>query len=287
MVFLQIAKELIQDTDKEVVSVVYWMDKFSELVIGFIPRLILALLLYILGTWLIRKALRILTKIFHRSHIDPSLRNFLINLTRIILVILLLLTVISLLGINITSFAALLAGLGVALGSALNGALGNFAGGVTILVLKPFREGDLIEAQNHFGIVREIGIVYTSILTKENKTVRLPNGALSTGVVINYTANESLCINLKIPLDGKLDIDSARKLAVDVMLSHPDVLKDPIPEVKITDVGKEGISFVLCPKIKIGEYDPSNPRQVETDYYNVYYGVQEMVIKAFKSHQLS
>ncbi|HMY85521.1 MAG: mechanosensitive ion channel [Saprospiraceae bacterium] len=287
MVFLQIAKELIRDTDKEVVSVVYWMDKFSELVIGFIPRLILALLLYILGTWLIRKALRILTKIFHRSHIDPSLRNFLIMLTRIILVILLLLTVISLLGINITSFAALLAGLGVALGSALNGALGNFAGGVTILVLKPFREGDLIEAQNHFGIVREIGIVYTSILTKENKTVRLPNGALSTGVVINYTANESLCINLKIPLDGKLDIDSARKLAVDVMLSHPDVLKDPIPEVKITDVGKEGISFVLCPKIKIGEYDPSNPRQVETDYYNVYYGVQEMVIKAFKSHQLS
>ena len=287
MVFLQIAKELIRDTDKEVVSVVYWMDKFSELVIGFIPRLILALLLYILGTWLIRKALRILTKIFHRSHIDPSLRNFLIMLTRIILVILLLLTVISLLGINITSFAALLAGLGVALGSALNGALGNFAGGVTILVLKPFREGDLIEAQNHFGIVREIGIVYTSILTKENKSVRLPNGALSTGVVINYTANESLCINLKIPLDGKLDIDSARKLAVDVMLSHPDVLKDPIPEVKITDVGKEGISFVLCPKIKIGEYDPSNPRQVETDYYNVYYGVQEMVIKAFKSHQLS
>ncbi|HPB53415.1 MAG TPA: mechanosensitive ion channel [Saprospiraceae bacterium] len=287
MVFLQIAKELIRDTDKEVVSVVYWMDKFSELVIGFIPRLILALLLYILGTWLIRKALRILTKIFHRSHIDPSLRNFLIMLTRIILVILLLLTVISLLGINITSFAALLAGLGVALGSALNGALGNFAGGVTILVLKPFREGDLIEAQNHFGIVREIGIVYTSILTKENKTVRLPNGALSTGVVINYTANESLCINLKIPLDGKLDIDSARQLAVDVMLSHPDVLKDPIPEVKITDVGKEGISFVLCPKIKIGEYDPSNPRQVETDYYNVYYGVQEMVIKAFKSHQLS
>ncbi|HNB92940.1 MAG TPA: hypothetical protein PKV31_08510, partial [Saprospiraceae bacterium] len=111
MVFLQIAKELIRDTDKEVVSVVYWMDKFSELVIGFIPRLILALLLYILGTWLIRKALRILTKIFHRSHIDPSLRNFLIMLTRIILVILLLLTVISLLGINITSFAALLAGL--------------------------------------------------------------------------------------------------------------------------------------------------------------------------------
>lgn len=112
-------------------------------------------------------------------------------------------------------------------------------------------------------------------------------GDSSTGVVINYTANESLCINLKIPLDGKLDIDSARQLAVDVMLSHPDVLKDPIPEVKITDVGKEGISFVLCPKIKIGEYDPSNPRQVETDYYNVYYGVQEMVIKAFKSHQLS
>ncbi len=287
MFFLQITKELIRDTDKEANSVIYWVNKFTGMIIEYIPKVVLALLLYLIGTWLIRRTVRVMRKIFHKRGIEPSLRNFLIMLTRITLIVLLLMTVISILGLNITSFAALLAGLGVALGSALNGALGNFAGGVTILILKPFRVGDLIESQNYFGIVREIGIVYTTILTKENKTIRLPNGALSTGVVINYTAADNLRIDMKIPLDGRLDIDNARQLAVDVMLSHPDVIKDPKPEVMITDISKDGINLVLCPRIKVADYDPSNPRQVETSYYNVFYGVQEMMIKAFKSHQIS
>ncbi len=287
MFFLQITKELIRDTDKEANSVIYWVNKFTGMIIEYIPKVVLALLLYLIGKWLIRRTVRVMRKIFHKRGIEPSLRNFLIMLTRITLIVLLLMTVISILGLNITSFAALLAGLGVALGSALNGALGNFAGGVTILILKPFRVGDLIESQNYFGIVREIGIVYTTILTKENKTIRLPNGALSTGVVINYTAADNLRIDMKIPLDGRLDIDNARQLAVDVMLSHPDVIKDPKPEVMITDISKDGINLVLCPRIKVADYDPSNPRQVETSYYNVFYGVQEMMIKAFKSHQIS
>ncbi len=287
MFFLQITKELIRDTDKEANSVIYWVNKFTGMIIEYIPKVVLALLLYLIGTWLIRRTVRVMRTIFHKRGIEPSLRNFLIMLTRITLFVLLLMTVISILGLNITSFAALLAGLGVALGSALNGALGNFAGGVTILILKPFRVGDLIESQNYFGIVREIGIVYTTILTKENKTIRLPNGALSTGVVINYTAADNLRIDMKIPLDGRLDIDNARQLAVDVMLSHPDVIKDPKPEVMITDISKDGINLVLCPRIKVADYDPSNPRQVETSYYNVFYGVQEMMIKAFKSHQIS
>lgn len=287
MFFLQITKELIRDTDKEANSVIYWVNKFTGMIIEYIPKVVLALLLYLIGTWLIRRTVRVMRTIFHKRGIEPSLRNFLIMLTRITLIVLLLMTVISILGLNITSFAALLAGLGVALGSALNGALGNFAGGVTILILKPFRVGDLIESQNYFGIVREIGIVYTTILTKENKTIRLPNGALSTGVVTNYTAADNLRIDMKIPLDGRLDIDNARQLAVDVMLSHPDVIKDPKPEVMITDISKDGINLVLCPRIKVADYDPSNPRQVETSYYNVFYGVQEMMIKAFKSHQIS
>ncbi len=287
MFFLQITKELIRDTDKEANSVIYWVNKFTGMIIEYIPKVVLALLLYLIGKWLIRRTVRVMRTIFHKRGIEPSLRNFLIMLTRITLIVLLLMTVISILGLNITSFAALLAGLGVALGSALNGALGNFAGGVTILILKPFRVGDLIESQNYFGIVREIGIVYTTILTKENKTIRLPNGALSTGVVINYTAADNLRIDMKIPLDGRLDIDNARQLAVDVMLSHPDVIKDPKPEVMITDISKDGINLVLCPRIKVADYDPSNPRQVETSYYNVFYGVQEMMIKAFKSHQIS
>ncbi len=287
MFFLQITKELIRDTDKEANSVIYWVNKFTGMIIEYIPKVVLALLLYLIGTWLIRRTVRVMRTIFHKRGIEPSLRNFLIMLTRITLIVLLLMTVISILGLNITSFAALLAGLGVALGSALNGALGNFAGGVTILILKPFRVGDLIESQNYFGIVREIGIVYTTILTKENKTIRLPNGALSTGVVTNYTAADNLRIDMKIPLDGRLDIDNARQLAVDVMLGHPDVIKDPKPEVMITDISKDGINLVLCPRIKVADYDPSNPRQVETSYYNVFYGVQEMMIKAFKSHQIS
>ncbi len=284
MIFLQVLDDFVQSTDKEVSKISHWLEKIEEESISYAPKILFALALLVGGTWFIRKVSKLERVFFQKRNYDPNVQTFLISLTRIGLNLLLFLTVISILGVNITSFAALLAGAGLALGSALNGSLGNFAGGVMILILRPFRIGDLIEAQNNFGIVTEIGIVYTTIVTAQNKTIRLPNGSLSTGIITNFTDQENLRIDLKVPLASGTDIDKARQLAVEAMSSHPKVISDPAPDAKVAEVTGDGIILVLWPRIKIKNYDVANPRQMEADYYSVYYGVQEMVKKKFQEN---
>lgn len=262
----------------------YGVDKLTDMAIEYAPKLLLAVLFYIVGQWVIRWVSRLLQKIFRKRHFDPSLQSFLSSIIKVSLMILMLLTVISILGVDITSFAALLAGAGLAIGSALNGSLGNFAGGVMILILKPFRIGDLIEAQSNFGIVQEIGIAYTTILTSQNKTIHLPNGALSTGVINNYTRQENLRIDLTITVADDTDVQRARKIAVEAMIAQPNVISDPAPDIKVTELKDNGIKLVLWPRIRIKSYDPKNPRQMEADYYSVYFGVQEAVKTAFQEH---
>jgi len=150
-----------------------------------------------------------------------------------------------------------------------------------ILILKPFKIGDLIEAQGHFGIVKEIGIVYTSVLTAQNKTIRMPNGALSTGVINNYTDQDNLRIDIKVPVADYTNMDKARQVAIEAMKTIPTVIADPAPDVKVTDLTGDGPVLVLWPRIKIKPYDPANPRQMEADYYSVYFGVRKAVYNAF------
>ncbi len=262
----------------------YGVDKLTDMAIEYAPKLLLAVLFYIVGQWVIKWVSRLLQKIFRKRHFDPSLQSFLSSIIKVSLVVLMLLTVISILGVDITSFAALLAGAGLAIGSALNGSLGNFAGGVMILILKPFKIGDLIEAQNNFGIVQEIGIAYTTILTSQNKTIHLPNGALSTGVINNYTRQENLRIDLTLTVADDTDVQRAREIAVAAMKSQPNVISEPAPDIKITELKDNGIKLVLWPRIRVKPYDPKNPRQMEADYYSVYFGVQEAVKTAFQKH---
>lgn len=131
------------------------------------------------------------------------------------------------LGVNITSFAAILAGAGLAIGAALNGSLGNLAGGVMLMIYKPFKVGDLIEAQGMIGVVTEIGIFNTVLLSPENKTVIIPNGALSTGVMTNYHTHGNLRVDLKMAVDPTMDLDKAREVAIAAMRSHPNVFARP------------------------------------------------------------
>ena len=261
-----------------------WIEKIVDMSLGYAPKLVAAILIYFIGIKLIHWVVKLANNLFKKRNFDHSLQIFLSSIIKIGLIILLFLTVISVLGVNITSFAALLAGAGLAVGSAMNGTLGNLAGGVMILMLKPFKIGDLIEAQNFFGIVQEIGIVYTTILTSQNKTIRIPNGTLSTGVVINYTDQENLRIDLKVPILDLTDFDYAKKVAIEAMKKHPAVINDPEPNVRITELTGDGPLLVLWPRIKIKPFDPKNPRQMEADYYSVFFGVRELVYKAFVAH---
>ncbi len=284
MIFAMLNNLQLVAIDFESDKISHGIEKIMDMAIEYAPKVLLALVIYFVGRWLIKWVTKLLNTIFQKRRFDPSLQSFLRSIIKVSLIVLLVLTVISILGVNITSFAALLAGAGLAIGSALNGSLGNFAGGVMILILKPFKIGDLIEAQNNFGIVQEIGIAYTTILTSSNQTIHIPNGPLSTGVINNYTHQENLRIDLKFPVADETQVEEARKIALRVMKSHPNVIAEPAPDVKVLEIQDNGILLVVRPRMAIKSYDPDNPREMEADYYSIFYGVREAVKTAFQEH---
>ena len=204
-----------------------------------------------------------------RRQYDPSLQNFLLSLFKGILNVLLIITVAGMVGVNTTSFAALIAGAGIAIGAALNGSLGNLAGGVMLLIFKPFKVGDLIEAQGAIGGVQQIGIFSTILLSAENKTIIIPNGPLSTGTIINYTTAGYLRVDVNLAIAPNMDIDKARRIAIEAMLTHEKVLRTPAPEVAVQKIGDGMITLAVRSYCN------------QADYWDVNFGVQELVYKAW------
>jgi len=252
-----------------------WLVKIKAMAIDYAPKLIGAILCYIIGSWVIGKINSIFRKVLTGRKFDPSLQKFLLSVVKVMLTLLLFLAIAGMIGVDITGFAALLAGAGLAIGAALNGSLGNLAGGVMLMIFKPFKINDMIEAQGMTGVVQEIGIFNTTILSSENKTIMIPNGALSTGVITNYTTHGNLRVDLNMAVALDVDIDKARAIAVAAMLSHPKVLQSPTPEVSVLKVGDGMTSLAI------------RPYTVQADYWNVYFGVQELVKKAFDANGIA
>ena len=244
-------------------------DKIIEYGIGFLPKLAGAIIVYLIGSWIISKISTAFRAVLSSRNFEPSLQSFLASMVKILLTVLLLITVIGILGVNITSFAAILAGLAVGIGAALNGTLGNFAGGVMMLIFKPFKIGDLIEAQGHLGNVKEQGVFNTFLLSPENKTVILANGALSTGTIVNYSTHGHLRVDTVMAIAPDQSIEKARQVAIDAMLSHSKVLKNPTPEVSVLKVG-DGMTTLAI-----------RPYCAQADYWDVFFGSQELVKNAF------
>jgi small conductance mechanosensitive channel len=252
-----------------------FISSITKLAVDYTPKLIGSIAVYIIGSFIIGKVVKLFQKALAVKNFDPSLQSFLISLVKILLTILLLLTVFGMLGVNLTSFAAILAGLAVGVGAALNGTLGNFAGGVMMLMFKPFKLGDLIEAQGQTGTVKEQGVFNTILLTPENKTAILANGPLSTGTIINYSSHGILRVDTVMAIDPGVDIDKARKVAIEAMLAHPKVLKEPAPEVNVLKVGDGMITLAI------------RPYCAQNNYWDVFFGTQEAVKNAFDKNQIS
>lgn len=252
-----------------------WLVRAKEMAITYGARLLGAVLVYLIGSWLIGHFTRLIRRLLMARHFDPSLQTFLLSMFRVTMTIMLFLAIVGMIGVNITGFAALLAGAGVAIGAALNGSLGNLAGGVMMLVFKPFKVGDIIEAQGSTGVVKEMGIFNTVILTPENKTVILPNGALSTGVITNYNTHGNLRVDLTMAIAPDTSIDAAREVAINAMLQHPAVLKAPAPEVSVLKVADGMVTLAI------------RPYTTQESYWDVYFGVQELVKKAFDQHNIA
>lgn len=221
------------------------IEKIIELVIGYLPRLALALITLLIGLWLIKTFTRFLTRIMKARNVDESLIPFLTTIARILFTVLLLISVMELIGIEMTSFIALLGAVGLSIGMALSGSLQHFAGGVLLLIYKPFKKGDFIEAQSQKGTVREIGIFNTVIMTIDNKTVYLPNGPLSTGTITNYTSEATRRVDLVFGIGYRDDIDKAKAVLSRIAQEDTKILKEPVPIIGVNELAASSVNIAF------------------------------------------
>jgi small conductance mechanosensitive channel len=193
------------------------------------------------------------------------------NLTNWALKIVLIIVVLGTLGVETTSFAAILAAAGLAIGLALQGSLANFAGGVLIMLFKPMKIGDLIEAQGEIGVVKEIEIFTTRLIGLSNKEIIIPNGALSNGNIINYTTQGTRRVDLVFGVSYDADIKQAKDLLINLLLSHPKILKEPVPSVNVIELADSSVNFAVRPWCK------------SDDYWAVYFEITESAKEALEA----
>lgn len=213
--------------------------------IAYGPKIIGALLVLFIGLWVIKRIVKILKRVMRKRGLDESLIPFLSSLLDIGLKAMLVISSASMMGIETTSFVAILGAAGLAVGLALQGTLQNFAGGVLILVFKPYKVGHLIEAQGHLGTVKEIQIFVTILLTPENKTVIIPNGALSNGNITNYTVEGLIRVDVAIGISYDSDIKKAKQVLQGIVDAHPKVLKEPTSFVGVKSLGDSSIDLTV------------------------------------------
>ncbi len=208
-------------------------------------RLLLALLTLVIGWWLVGKLTRGMLALLTRRGVEPTLHGFLGSLLGIVLKILLLVSVAGMVGVETTSFIAMIGAAGLAIGLALQGSLANFAGGVLILIFRPFKVGEYIEAQGVGGTVNQIQIFHTVLLTPDNKTVVIPNGNLSNGSVVNYSRQETRRVDLNMGIAYDDDVKLARSILLELAHGDPRVLKDPEPVVWLATLGDSSVNLSL------------------------------------------
>lgn len=263
----------------------------GDTILHFGIKVLIALLIYFIGVWLIRIVKRALKRFFDRKQTEPTIASFTTSFVSISMTILLIVITVSTLGVNTTSLAALLAAGGMAIGMALSGTLQNFAGGLMILAFKPFKAGDFIEAQGQTGKVIEVNITATKILTTDNRVVILPNGALSNGTINNYSGRPIRRVEWTVSVSYGVDAEACKKAILDIVNSDERVLKEdtdmralykqlnisayqlntvnyrmeaiPAPFAGLKSLNSSDITFVVRAWVRAD------------DYWDVFFGLQE------------
>lgn len=237
--------------------------------------ILVAVIIYIVGRFLVSLINRLVKNTMERRNLDPSIKTFVCSFVNIMLTVLLIIAVVSALGVNTTSFAALLASFGVAAGMALSGNLSNFAGGLIILLLKPFRVGDYIEAQGFAGTVSEILIFNTVLKTVDNKVIFLPNGALSSGSIINYSREEKRRVDFTVSVEYGQDVDEAKKVLQEIFAKDSRILKEPAPFVALASMAASSVD--LTARVWVSA----------ADYWAVFFETQETIYAEFNKRGIA
>ena len=231
----------------------YW-DYFTTVLIEYSPRLISATIIFVVGWTVIKLIKKLIMRIMVKREMEPTLSKFLADILIWTLKILLFVTVISRLGVENSSFVAIIGAAGLAVGLSLQGSLSNFAGGVLIIMFKPFKVGDFIEAQGVMGTVKQIQIFVTQLSTVDNQVIFVPNGVLSNGTIINYTYATTRRADLTIGISYSSNIKRAKEIAMEVMEKHPMVLKDPAPIVLVKDLAESSINLAVRPWAELPDF---------------------------------
>ena len=230
------------------------IQKLIDLSISAGKNILMAIIVYVVGRMLINLITRLLTKGLNHRKVDAGIQTFVQSLVHIILTILLIISVIGALGVNTTSFAALLASAGVAVGMALSGNLQNFAGGLVVLFFKPYRVGDFIEAQGVQGTVKEIQIFHTILTTTDNKEIFVPNGSMSNSVVTNFNRNETRRLEWVVGIDYGEDVARACAAVRDTLAKDTRVLDTPAPFVEVGGLADSCVNIVVRVWVKTPDY---------------------------------
>lgn len=231
-----------------------YSEGFIKVLLDYTPKLISAFVILIVGIYTIRFINRMVKKIMVKRNLDPTLSKFLADILIWVLRVLLFVTFISKLGIETSSFVAILGAAGLAVGLSLQGSLSNFAGGMLIILFKPFRVGDTIEAQGVIGTVSEIQIFVTKLLSANNQTIFIPNGILSNGIITNFSVAGMRRLDLVFSLSYETDIKLAKEIVLNVMQSHSKILKSPEPLVMVKDLTDTAIHLAIRPWTKIEDF---------------------------------
>lgn len=238
-------------------------------------HIIAAVVIFIVGRFLIKLINRLVASILQRRHIEISVQTFLSSLVNIILTILLIITVIGALGVNTTSFAALIASAGVAIGMALSGNLQNFAGGLVILLFKPYRVGDFIDVCGVQGTVSAVQIFHTILLTPDNKAVYLPNGSTSSSTITNYSREDKRRIEWTFGIDYGEDVNRARTAILSVITADARILPDPAPFVAVGGLSDSSVDIIVRVWVPTEEY------------WNVYFDMHQRVYETFNEQKIN
>ena len=228
--------------------------KAYELGLAYAPKLALAIVTLLVGLWIISVISKVTKASMEKSQVDPTLIPFISSLIDWVLKLLLFISVASMVGIATTSFVAVLGAAGLAVGLALQGSLANFAGGVLIMIFKPYKVGDLIESQGHLGTVKEVQIFNTIIVAPQNKRVILPNGAVSNGSIVNFTAEGKIRVDLSVGIAYSANIAAAKSVLMAVLDGHDKVLTNPAPFVGVTEMADSSVNLAVRPHCKPEHY---------------------------------
>ncbi len=231
-----------------------YLEKAQLLFVDYAPKILTALAILFVGLFVINLLVKMSKKIMIKGNVDVTLQKFLGDLLSWILKALLIITVISKLGVPTTSFVAIIGAAGLAVGLALQGSLANFAGGVLIMIFKPFKIGDLVEAQGEIGVVKEIEIFTTKLIGLSNKEIIIPNASLSNGNIVNYTTQGTRRVDLVIGVSYDADIKQTKDVLMGVLTSNSKVLSDPAPTVTVTELGDSSVNFAVRPWSKTEHY---------------------------------